>query len=228
MFPLGTVLLPSAVLPLHIFEPRYRAMISDCVATQAIPDTVEELLAAAADETAGGAADARTHTESSPFGVVLIERGSEVGGQDTRHGTGCLAQILEAQQESDGRWHVMSVGTRRFTVTTWLQDDPYPVADIEVLVEPEAEDGDLDQLGRVVESYGQIGELARDLGRGGLPDLEIAADPALASFQLAALGPLGPVDRLDILRAATPTARLSLLEQQFTAVVAMLTAQRDE
>ena len=58
MFPLGTVLFPHAPLPLHIFEPRYRALVQECI------------------------------DGDGEFGVVLIERGFEVGGGDTRFGTG--------------------------------------------------------------------------------------------------------------------------------------------
>ena len=72
MFPLGTVLFPHGVLPIHVFEPRYRAMVDDCLA-----------------------GDAR-------FGVVLIERGSEVGGGDTRFHVGTVAQIVQAGKMPDG------------------------------------------------------------------------------------------------------------------------------
>ena len=58
MFPLGTVLLPGAPLPLQVFEPRYRGLTHDCLA--GVPE----------------------------FGVVLIERGSEVGGGDVRTNVG--------------------------------------------------------------------------------------------------------------------------------------------
>ena len=67
MFPLGTVLFPHALLPLRVFEPRYRLM-------------TQRVLGA-----------------DSEFGVVLIERGSEVGGGDTRFGIGTIALIVRAQ-----------------------------------------------------------------------------------------------------------------------------------
>src|SRR4051812_9365869 len=74
MFPLGTVLLPGAVLPLHVFEPRYRALVEVCVAGD------------------------------REFGVVLIERGNEVGGGDTRTSAGCVARIAEVRELPDGRY----------------------------------------------------------------------------------------------------------------------------
>jgi Lon protease-like protein len=94
MFPLGVVLFPGMALPLHIFEARYREMIQDCL------------------------------RHGQEFGVVLIERGSEVGGGDQRSDVGTVAHITEAAQLPDGRWALLAVGTRRIRVQTWLPDDP--------------------------------------------------------------------------------------------------------
>ena len=98
MFPLGTVLLPSGVLPLHVFEPRYRRLAEDCL--EGVPE----------------------------FGVVLIERGSEVGGGDQRTAVGTVARIVEAATFDDGRYALGTVGVRRIRVVRWLEDDPYPRA----------------------------------------------------------------------------------------------------
>ena len=100
MFPLQTVLLPTAVLPLQIFEPRYRQMIRTCLD---------------GDRT---------------FGVVLIERGREVGGGDERTDVGTVAQVVAATELPDGRWYVVAVGTHRLRVRRWLEDDPYPRAEV--------------------------------------------------------------------------------------------------
>src|SRR5262249_59581225 len=109
MFPLGTVLLPGAVLPLHVFEPRYRTLLADCLAGE--PE----------------------------FGVVLIERGHEVGGGDVRRSVGTVARILEVATMPDGRAAVVTVGTRRITVNEWLPEEPYPLADVDDW--PDADDG---------------------------------------------------------------------------------------
>ena len=101
MFPLGGVLFPSMVLPLHVFEPRYRALVRDCL------------------------------DGDGEFGVVLIERGSEVGGDDVRTDVGTMAHILQAEELDDGRWVVAAVGTRRLRVRSWLPDDPYPRAAVD-------------------------------------------------------------------------------------------------
>jgi len=86
MFPLGSVLLPSTAVSLHVFEPRYRALARHCVD-----------------------GDRR-------LGVVLIERGSEVGGGDVRFGVATRARIAEAVELDDGRWVMVLVGEDRVRV----------------------------------------------------------------------------------------------------------------
>src|ERR1700712_2036566 len=98
MFPLGTVLFPHAALPLHLFEDRYRAMAETCLRGAGL------------------------------FGVVLIERGFEVGGGDQRFAVGTVARIVEAAQTPDGRYLLATVGTERLRVKKWLDDEPFPRA----------------------------------------------------------------------------------------------------
>lgn len=103
MFPLGSVLIPGSPLGLHVFEPRYRVMIERCLAGD------------------------------SRFGVVLISRGSEVGGGDVRCDVGSMASIVRATPVGEGRWRVLAVGDRRLRVQEWLPDDPHPRAQVEEL-----------------------------------------------------------------------------------------------
>ena len=100
MFPLGTVLMPGAPLQLQVFEPRYQTLLADCLA-----------------------GDGR-------FGVVLIERGSEVGGDDQRTDAGTLAQIIGTGDLGEGRTALLAVGTHRIQIVRWLHDDPYPRAEV--------------------------------------------------------------------------------------------------
>jgi Lon protease-like protein len=182
MFPLGSVLFPTMVLPLHVFEPRYRQLVHDCI-------------------------------EGEPeFGVVLIERGSEVGGGETRTSVGTRARIVEAAPFADGRWALGCVGTERLRVTRWLDDDPYPRAE----VEPWLDDGDpisgpgvLDDAVRAVR---QSLALHAELGDATAPaTIELSDDAELASFQLAAVGPFGLSDRQALLEEPGTPARLARL-----------------
>ena len=98
MFPLSGVLFPHASMPLHVFEPRYRSLMRDCLD-----------------------ADRR-------FGTVLIERGSEVGGGDERSALGTRCVITREIELPDGRWLLEVCGEALIEVVQWLPDDPYPVA----------------------------------------------------------------------------------------------------
>jgi len=183
MFPLGNVLFPSVLLPLHVFEPRYRALVKDCL------DGDQE------------------------FGVVLIERGSEVGGGDVRSDVGCVARMVEAVEVDDGRWAVGALGTRRVRVLDWLPDDPYPRAEVEDW-EDEGPGGDVlaDRYDTTVAVLRRVLALSAELGLGAAPvTTELADDPILGSYQAAALAPMGPLDQQRALAAPGPLARLELV-----------------
>ncbi len=181
MFPLGTVLFPHAQIPIHVFEPRYRKMVEDCL---------------------GGDGD---------FGIVLIERGHEVGGGDTRFGVGTLAHIVQAARIPDGRWMLAAVGTRRLRVTEWLPDDPYPRAHVTLLDEV-APSGKVEaQIREVEQALRRVHALRTELGVPAVADISLADDPARAGFEAAALAPIGPLDAQSLLELDDVAARLEQL-----------------
>lgn len=184
MFPLGSVLLPSGVLPLHIFEPRYRAMIDDVMA-----------------------GDRR-------FGVVLISRGSEVGGGEQRTTVGTVAEIREHELLDDGRSALIAAGTTRIEVVGWLPDDPYPLAHVVELAElPWTDDTtasfDLAKVGldRLLQTAHERGRLPE------IPKLMLAEDPEVAAWQLIDISPIGPLDRQQLLELPAADERMRLLEE---------------
>lgn len=186
MFPLGTVLFPSMILPLHIFEERYRALMRHCLACT--------------DGEWGRA-----------FGVVLIERGSEVGGGDTRFEVGCLARIEEYEELPDGRFFTTVRGIRPLRIAEWLGDDPYPIATVEPMI-PEADDVPTDVL-RVCET--RVRTALAHQTELGIPSppatIELSADAVVAAWELCALVPAGPLDRQRLLSAASHRERLDLV-----------------
>jgi Lon protease-like protein len=194
MFPLGSVLLPGMHLPLHVFEPRYRELVRVCI---------------------GG---------DGEFGVVLIERGSEVGGGDSRFGTGCVARILGATRAEDGRWLLATVGTRRIRVRSWLPDDPFPRADVEEWPDPPAGPEAVRLRDAAASALRRLLALVAEAGIAAPPaTVDVPRDPAEAAFAMTALAPLGPLDRLRLLEAGTVEERLDALAtrvEEATAVVA--------
>jgi hypothetical protein len=194
MFPLGTVLFPHMGLPLHVFESRYRALTRDCLAG------------------------------NGEFGVVLIERGAEVGGGDTRFGIGTVALIAEAAELPDGRWVLLATGTRPIRVTCWLPDDPYPVALVEELPDPpiQASDMELFELASraVRRSLALHTELADQPGVPATVALDEKAE--VAAWQLCAIAPVGPVDHQRLLEAPDVQVRMRLLTEMAMAAADLL------
>ncbi len=187
MFPLGSVLLPTMVLPLHVFEPRYRALVRHCLADDVEPE----------------------------FGVVLIARGSEVGGDDVRTNVGTVARIVEVGELPDGRFVLATVGTRRIRVEEWLPDDPWPRALVsDLLDDVPAGEASAELWVGVRTVLRRVLGLATELGEEVAPlTTELSDDPAVGSFQAAALAPLGPVDRQATLPVTDVDERLVLVEQ---------------
>jgi uncharacterized protein len=198
MFPIGSVLLPGAVLPLHVFEPRYRQLVIDCLADD---------------------------TGDPEFGVTLIERGWEVGGGDERALVGTVARMVRVEALDGGRYAVVAVGTRRFRVNAWLPDDPYPIADVDDWPDTDPDEPGLgDRVGAMTGRLREVLGLAAELGEAPAEiDLGmISEDPLVASYHLTALAPLGPADNYRLLCSPSPTARLDLLATALDDVEAML------
>lgn len=196
MFPLGSVLMPGSVLPLHVFEPRYRQLVQDCLA----------------------------HPEHE-FGVVLIDRGHEVGGGDIRSMVGTVAKMVQVAELEDGRYALMTVGSRRIRVNWWLPDDPYPMADVDDWPDQPTDSiaGIESRIAAVFARVRRVNALVSELGDH-LVDVmaELGDDPLLATYRLCALAPLGPADQQRMLEADQPMSRLDLLDNALDDVEALL------
>ncbi len=183
MFPLGLVLYPGSILPLHIFEPRFRALAEQCLA-----------------------GDQR-------FGVVLIERGYEVGGGDERSTVGTVAKIIGAGRFPDGRYALETIGVQRIRVTAWLPDNPFPRADVEEWPDEYSELSVLEvAAAQTAEKLRRVLDRAGRAGHDVAPaTVELPDDPLAASYAMAAVAPLATPDQQRLLKAAGPLDRLAQL-----------------
>jgi len=184
MFPLSTVLFPEAGLPLHVFEERYRALMTTCL-------------------------DA-----DGEFGVVLIARGSEVGGGDMRVDVGTVARIANVAELEDGRMLVVATGVRRVRVHEWLAEEPYPRALVEDLPDPtgacSAElltgaEGSLRRLRSLLSELGDVPALPHSL--------RITGDQQEVGWQLCDMAPLVSLDLQRLLVADGLADRMALLAE---------------
>ncbi|TFV59265.1 ATP-dependent protease [Mycobacterium sp. PS03-16] len=204
MFPLEVAMLPGQELPLRIFEPRYVALVQDCMAAQ-----------------------------EPAFGVVLIEAGREVGGGDRRSDVGALARIVEHADLGIDRYRLRCVMGERIRVRQWLDDAPYPQADIEVWDDEPGDPVDAAAVGDVEDRIFALYERIA-VARGAQPlDRSTVlgpAEPDLAKrlYRLAARIPMGQADKYSVLAAPSASARLAALSEAVESVTAMVEFQLSE
>ena len=187
MFPLSLVLFPGQILPLHVFEDRYRTM-------------VEEII-----------------DKDREFGVVLIERGSEIGGGDTRKSVGTLAEIIDSEKSNDGRWLLITKGTKRIETSRWLEDSPYPRAEVSFLDEEEFLSGDTEDWHKIVTHMRRVLTVLSELGDDVAPiSINISEDPHVGSFQMSSILPITPFDSQKLLEVDSVSKRCTLLKKFLT------------
>jgi uncharacterized protein len=182
MFPLSIVVFPYALAPLHIFEHRYRVMLKTCL------------------------------DDDSPFGIVLISRGSEVGGGDERTTVGTVCLIAEASWLPDGRAMVMARGTERLRVVGWLEDDPFPRAVVDVLPESSKGPDVSEAMEMATANVRRARALLSEL-REVPPPPQLPADPVAASWTLCHQAPIAVLDRQRLLECEDLNMRLRLVAQ---------------
>lgn len=178
LFPLSSLLVPGLVLPLHIFEPRYRQLIAD------IADAPEE---------------------ERGFGVIAIRDGHEVGVEGVRalHEVGTFASLREVSLHPDGRSDIVTVGTERFRILRIVDGKPYAQAEVEVLEERPG-DASLPAALAALDSFRAYRALLSDEP----DDSELPDDPRVLSYLIAAAVVADLPTRQDLLAAPDDTTRL--------------------
>ena len=183
LFPLGAVLFPGALMPLHIFEPRYRLLIRRCLERQ------------------------------RPFGIVLIRNGPEVGDGAEPYDVGTEAKIVAQSPLPDGRSYIVTRGGRRFAVESVIADaEPYLMGQVRYLDEPEG-DRALDRAGVAREALGAyllavvaVTEDAR--GERALADDLRNAPPSDLAYRIAGSLAVDAPQQQALLELETASARL--------------------
>jgi uncharacterized protein len=184
LFPLGTVLFPGLVLPLHIFEERYRRLVRDLL----------------------------DGPEPQEFGVIAIRKGRETGvdGVSALHEIGCTARLRQVEQHEDGRFELVTVGTRRFRLLGLDHSRPYLRGAIEPLTE---ETGDQAAAALAVKAVQRVFReyldalAAEGAARINVPDLP--DEPVLLSYLVAAAMIVDLSDRQVLLAEPDAAGRLA-------------------
>jgi Lon protease-like protein len=199
MFPLGSVLFPHMPVLLRVFEDRYLIMLSRILGS-----------------------------EPAEFGVVLIERGQEVGGGEHRFAIGTVARIAQLET-TDALVGLVAEGERRIEVVSWLDDDPFPRADIRVLDELIWEEELRPLWTRAEQTVRRALAVASEYtDQAWSATVELSDQPVAAAWQLAAIAPLGPLDQVTLLRSTSMRQLLDAVIELTLAAGATLADGEDD
>lgn len=191
MFPLSSVVFPGMTVPLHVFEDRYRRLVSHLLTIEDPADRV--------------------------FGTVAIREGYEVGehGAQSVYRVGCLLQLTEVERQPDGTFDIVAVGRDRLQLDQMERGADYPQGRASVLVEPRATvpEGVLERARATFTAYrAALAEIQGDPFSGTLP-----RDPDYLGWTLAALSPLPLAERQALLEAEDAVERLELVTRYLRA-----------
>jgi Lon protease-like protein len=203
LFPLGTVLYPGLLLPLHIFEDRYRQLVGDLL----------------------------EGPEPRRFGVIAIRKGRETGidGVSALYEVGCAAVLRRVERYEDGRYDIITAGAERFRLLDLDESRPYLQAEVEWLPEETGDEAaaGLAALATAAAFRGYLEALTRrGLAEISVPDLP--SDPGPLSYLVAAAVVADLPDRQALLARPDALSRLeserALLARE-TAMIGSLTAR---
>lgn len=161
LFPLGTVLYPGFLLPLHIFEDRYRQLVGDLL----------------------------DGPEPRRFGVIAIREGRETGvdGVTAVYEIGCTATLRQVREHEDGRFDLITVGTHRFRLGTLDDSRPYLQGQVELLPDDTGDTATAELAARAVQRAfrAYLDALARR-GAAQLSVPDLPDEPVTLSYLVAA------------------------------------------
>jgi len=197
LFPLGAVLYPGMLLPLHIFEERYRKLVRDLL----------------------------DGPEPRRFGVIAIRKGRETGveGVQSLYEIGCTATLRRVEEHEDGRFNLVTVGTQRFRLLALDQTLPYLQGEIEMLAEEVVDQAAAAPAVRAVQvAFRGYLDALTEWGGASVKVENLPAEPVLLSFIVAAAMVIDLPDRQALLDEPDALRRLAAERAMLSRETAML------
>lgn len=196
VFPLpGIVLFPNSLLPLHIFEPRYRSMLEDVLAGD------KQFIILNADAAGPNAAEPRSGS------------------------IGCVAEVIQIEKLKDGRSNILTVGRSRARLKECFRNKPYLCARVELIQDVEEPADDLSTLLTLKNNIAQLSRLTKTVYNRDVDELlrsELSAEEL--SFLVAGLLVIDPFEQQRILEMDHTSQRIKFLEPKLSSVSKKLAA----
>src|SRR5712672_1209543 len=197
LFPLGAVLYPGMLLPLHIFEERYRQLVRDLL---------------------DGA-------EPRRFGVIAIRKGRETGidAVHSLYEIGCTATLRRVDQHEDGRFDIVTLGTQRFRLLRLDQTRPYLQGEVDMLAEDPVDAATAGPAVRVIQAaFREYLDALTEWGGATVRLEEMPGEPELLSFIVAAAMVIDLPERQAMLAESDTLLRLAMQRVLLSRETAML------
>jgi uncharacterized protein len=197
LFPLGAVLYPGMLLPLHIFEERYRQLVRDLL----------------------------DGPEPRRFGVIAIRKGREtgIGGVQSLYEIGCTAALRRVDKHEDGRYDIVAVGAERFRLLGLDQTRPYLQGEVEILAEEPADAAAAGPAAQVVEAaFREYLDALTEWGGATVRLEDLPGEPVLLSFIVAAAMVVDLPERQALLAEPDTLRRLARERSLLARETAML------
>jgi Lon protease-like protein len=197
LFPLGAVLYPGMLLPLHIFEERYRQLVRDLL----------------------------DGLEPRRFGVIAIRKGRETGvdGVQSLYEIGCTATLRRVEQHDDGRFDIVTVGTQRFRLRGLDETRLYLQGEVELLAEDVVDPVAAEPAVRVIQAaFRAYLDALTEWGGATVRIEDLPDEPTLLSFIVAAAMVIDLPERQALLAESGTLRRLGLQRALLSRETAML------
>lgn len=186
IFPLPIVLFPNELLPLHIYEPRYRQMLKDI------------------------------QLGNNLFGITYFDSQETISETPEIGSVGCVAEVREVHPVPDGRSNILTIGVIRYEIESYVErDNPYLMAEVTFFEDAEEDEGILKPLAdEVFGLFKRIAQAAHELTeqRGKLPDI-LQAEPQMLSFLVAAAFNLPVEIKQELVKSRSTSYRLTKLKE---------------
>jgi ATP-dependent Lon protease len=182
LFPLpNLVLFPGIVVPLHIFEDRYKLMVNDCI------------------------------DRDEAFGLVLVRTGAEEETEDTIHRVGVTARVTEVERLDNGRMNILCEGEARFRLLRFTQQTPFWKGSVQFFEEAPIHQALESFYDRVSELYRHAGEMSSKLSGSPQTELVLPESPTDLSYMVAYVLDIDAEEKQKMLEMTSTAERLQVL-----------------
>lgn len=196
LFPLpNLVLFPNIVVPLHIFEERYKSMINSCI------------------------------ERDESFGVVLLRSGAEEETEESIHRVGVTARIVQVERLEDGRMNILTEGEARFRVYRFTQQKPYWKGSVDFFEDNESHPGIDALYDEVAELYRKVCEIGQKLSTTEQSEVVLPESAADLSYMVSYVLDIDSEEKQKLLEMTSTAERLRVLVSHLTDAIQKLEQQ---